>query len=151
MSELSDIAKRLQSIDLVGLFDKVITNHLPQIEELNRQQLKEGIRADGSSMPRHSKSPMSEIYIDDKIERGVYDESIYPAMNFYDKGDFHRGIKAKMTLFYIEIESTDSKANELENLGGQLIYGNTETSLEKVRVDMLPEFQELLENKIRGK
>ena len=150
MSELSDIARRLQSIDLIGLFDKALSKQLPQIEKFNRQQLNEGIRADGTSMPSHSKSPMSEIYIDNKIERGVYDQSIYPSMNFYYKGNFHRGIKAQMTLFDIEIESTDSKANELEELGGQSIYGNTEENLDKSRKEILDETLEMLNNKIKG-
>ena len=150
MSELSDIARRLQSINLISLFDKALSDQLPQIEEFNRQQLKEGIRSDGSGMPSHSKSPQSEIYIDNKIERGVYNESIYPAMNFYDKGDFHRGITAEMTLFDVEIESTDSKAGELEELGGSLIYGNTEENLEKSRKIILNETLEMLNHKIKG-
>lgn len=139
MSALQDMANRLKSIDMLRIFDNILTGHLSQIEEMNREQLMQGIRSDGSSMPSHSKSEMTEIYLDQKIERGVYDQSIYPAMNFYDTGAFQKGIKAEVNLFEIEIESKDSKADELEGLGGSLIYGNTEQNLSILRGDILPE------------
>lgn len=153
MADLTQIANRLRQIDVVKIFNDVLTNHLPQIEEFNREQLKEGIRSDGTSMPKHSKSKASEIYIDDKIERGVYDQSIYPAMNFYDKGDFQKGITAKNASEnenLIVVYSTDSKADELEDLGGSKIYGNTEENLSKIREEMIPEMQDIIRNKLKA-
>lgn len=138
MGSLQDMANRLKNIDMLRIFDNILVEHLPLIEELNREQLNQGIRSDGSSMPSHKNTEKTEIYIDNKIERGVYDQSIYPAMNFYDTGDFHRGIKAEVNLFEIKIESKDSKADELEALGGSLIYGNTENNLSDVRAEILP-------------
>jgi len=139
MSALQDMANRLKSIDMLQIFDNILTGHLDQIEDMNRKQLMQGIRSDGSSMPSHSKSQMTEIYLDQKIDRGVYNQSIYPAMNFYDTGSFQNKIKAEVNLFEIEIESTDSKAYELEKLGGSLIYGNTQQNIDVLKGEILPE------------
>lgn len=150
MSALTDMANRLNKVDLLRMFDNILVEHLPQIEEFNRKQLNEGIRSDGSSMPSHSRSPMTEIYLDQKIERGVYDQSIYPAMNFYDTGAFHQGIKAEVDLFDVRIKSKDSKADELEDLAGSLIYGNTEQNLGVVRGEIKTEIQGGLRKAIKG-
>lgn len=150
MTELKDIEARLRGIDVVGLFDNVLEGHLEQIADLNREQLNKGLRADGTSMSDYRNSAANEIYIDDKIERGVYDQSIYPAMNFYDKGGFQKGIKAKLTLFDVEITSSDWKADKLDAMANGEALGITEDSLETVREDILPEFQEKLLNAING-
>jgi len=122
----------------------IIEKHLGYIENLNKSQLKKGIASDGFATPPHKKSAKSEIYLESKIARGVYDESIYPAVNLYNKGDFYRAIKARVATFGIEIESFDPKADELESKYGSTIYGLTDESLKKFTDSIIDEFIEAL-------
>jgi len=122
----------------------IIEKHLGFIENLNKAQLLKGLTSDNSKTPSYSGSPASEIYVDDKIERGAYNQSIYPAVNLYNTGDFYRGIKARVATFGIEIESFDPKASELESEYGSNIYGLTDESLEKFTNSIVDEFIEAI-------
>lgn len=146
--DLLKFATNLETIDPWQVLLPILIKNLNRIEELNKQQLREGIMADGSGTPSHSSSEMSEIYVDMKIEKGRYNESIYPSMNFYNEGDFYNGIKARMDLFGIEIESIDSKAKELESNFGSELYGLTDKSIELLIDPIMPEYIEALTNKI---
>ncbi len=127
--DLVKFQQNCQSFDAWRIMMPIIQKHLDLIVKLNKDQLQKGETADGYATPSHKKSQMSEIYVDSKIERGVYDQSIYPRMNFYNEGDFYRGIKAKVTLFDIEIESFDSKAKDLEARYGNNLMGLTNESI----------------------
>ncbi|MFA5652413.1 MAG: hypothetical protein WC933_03540 [Candidatus Paceibacterota bacterium] len=137
--DLLQLQKNFATINAWEILQPIIVKNLKRVEELNRKQLLKGDMSDGTSR-HHSKSEMSEIYIEDKISRGVYDQSIYPAMNFYNEGDFHKGIKAQMDLFGIEIESLDSKAKELEQEYGSVLYGLTDDSLKELLEPIIPEY-----------
>lgn len=122
----------------------IIEKHLGFVENLNKAQLLNGLTSDNSKTPSYSGSPASEIYVDSKIEKGVYNQSIYPAVNLYNTGDFYRAIRARVATFGIEIESFDSKANELESEYGSNIYGLTDESLEKFINSIVDEFIEAI-------
>lgn len=122
----------------------IIEKHLGFIENLNKAQLLKGLTSDNSKTPSYSGSPASEIYVYSKIERGIYNQSIYPSVNLYKEGDFYKGIRARVATFGIEIESFDSKANELESKYGSNIYGLTEESLEKFTNSIVDEFVEAI-------
>ena len=138
--DLIKFQRNCQSFDAWQIMMPIITKHLDLIVKLNKDQLERGETADGYATPSHSKSQISEIYIDSKIERGVYDQSIYPRMNFYNEGDFYKGIKAKVTLFDIEIESFDSKAKDLENEYGNNLIGLTNESIEILIDNIIDEY-----------
>jgi len=126
----------------------IIEKHIGFIQNLNKSQLLKGTTSDNTPTPSYSKSVKSEIYIDSKIERGVYNSAIYPSVNLYNKGDFFRGIKARVATFGIEIESTDSKADELESKYGSNIYGLTDESLTMFTNSIVDEFVEAIYNQL---
>lgn len=110
-----------------------IEKNLNKIEELNKQQLQKGLASDGGTSGRHSGSKISRKYVNEKVNKGIYDSSIYPAVNLYNTGDFYRKLTAKMDLsFGIYIESFDAKADVLEERYGSKIYGLTKESMNEL-------------------
>lgn len=140
--DLIQFQNNCRSYNAWNILVPIIQKHLDLIVKLNKDQLQRGETAEGHATPRHSKSSMSELYVDSKIERGVYDESIYPRMNFYNEGDFYKGFKAKVTLLDIEIDSFDSKAKELESKYGSDLMGLTDQSIGILIDNIINEFQE---------
>jgi hypothetical protein len=141
--DLVQFEKNLRSVDVWEILIPIIQKNLHHVERLNKEQLKKGIRSTGASLPAHSKSPMSEIYVDSKIDRGVYDESIYPSWNLYNTGSFYNKIKAEIELSTgISIESTDFKATGLEDAIGSDMYGLTQESLKQFCALLIDEFRE---------
>lgn len=140
--DLIKFQRNCKSFDAWQIMIPIIQKHLDLIVKLNKDQLKKGETAEGYATPSHRKSTMSEIYVDYKIERGVYDQSIYPRMNFYDTGDFYNAFKAKVTLFDIEIESFDDKAKDLENRYGNDLMGLTDQSIVILVDNIINEYQE---------
>jgi hypothetical protein len=140
--DLIQFQNNCQTYDAWKILYPIINKHLDLIVKLNKDQLRRGETAEGYATPSHSKSPMSEIYVDSKIERGVYDESIYPRMNFYNTGDFYKWFKAKVTLLDIEIDSFDSKTKEIESKYGNDLLGLTDQSIGILVDNIIDEFQE---------
>ena len=130
--DLIQFQQNLIDIDVWELLKPILDKRLENVEKMNREQLSEGKMSDGKSTPSHSGGAMSEIYVDSKIERGVYNQSLYPAMNLYNTGDFYRGIRAYIEDSGITIESNDEKGLELETKYSSRIYGLTPENLTKL-------------------
>jgi hypothetical protein len=137
--DLLQFQQNLQSIDVWQILIPILEKHFGDIEELNRKQLSEGTRGDGSPMPDYK----SESYADFK-SKYIPTYSIYPTADLRYTGDFYAAIKAKLTLFGIEIESSDWKAQVLEQKYGQQINDLTEESMQ-IFIDLIiDEFRESL-------
>ena len=118
------LRNNLLSIDPWKVLAPILERHLDLIEELNRKQLSEGQKADGSSMPEYN----NEEYAYFKVaEIPTYE--IFPVVDLRYEGDFYREIKASLDLFGVNIESFDEKASKLESKYGSLIYGLTDISI----------------------
>ena len=83
-----------------------------------------------------------------KIERGVYPESLYPLMNFYNTGDFYDRLTAKAVESGITFWSEDDKADMLESKYGSQLYGLTDENTEIFIESILDEYVLALENEI---
>lgn len=143
--DLIQFERNLRGIDAWEILIPIIQKNIHQIERLNKEQLQKGLGSDNLMTGRHSKSPKSELYVDSKIARGVYNESIYPAVNLYDTGKFYAGIRAELDMSYgITIESTDFKAQGLEEAYGSHIYGLTPESLKQFCALLIDDFREAL-------
>lgn len=143
------IANNFRAIDEWEVLCEVIDKKLGLLVELNKKQLSEGKFASEKSTPAYSGSPMSEIYIDQKIERGVYPESLYPHMNFYNFGDFYNGMMSRIVENGITIWSEDDKSEELESkYGGTNLFGVTDENLELFVDEIIDEYQVLLIEKM---
>lgn len=143
--DLLQFQHNLKNIDVWEVLIPIIEKNLDQIERLNKEQLKKGIASDGNPTPSHSGSLTSRKYVNTKVQRGVYDSSIYPHVNLYNTGDFYRKLTAKMDLMYgVYIESYDIKADVLEERYGSTIYGLTKESLEKLVNLIIDDFRTAL-------
>ena len=91
---------------------------------------------------------MSELYVESKIQRGVYDDSLYPHMNFYNKGDFYKGITAYLEEEGITFESNDDKAVMLESRYSKFLLGLTDISLGIVLEKVKPKLIDALKQRI---
>ena len=128
--DLLQFQQNLKSIDVWEILIPIIEKNLNQIERLNKEQLQKGLTATGNPTKHHSGSARSDKYVNSKIQRGVYDPSIYPSVNLYNTGDFYRKLTAKMDMMYVVyIESYDAKADMLEEMYGSVIYGLAPESL----------------------
>ena len=114
----------VSAIDPWEILRPIIENHFGDIEQLNRDQLSRGERADGSAMPDYK----SEVYADFK-DKYIPTYSIYPTTDLRYTGSFYKALKASFSSYGISIESFDSKAKKLEYKYGSSIYGLSEKSL----------------------
>lgn len=143
--DLIQFQNNLKSIDVWDVLIPIIEKNLNQIERLNKEQLQKGLMSNGNSTKPHSGSNRSDKYVNSKIQRGVYDPSIYPSVNLYNTGDFYRKLTAKMDLMYgVYIESYDAKADMLEERYGSAIYGLTPESLDKFVSLIIDDFKTAL-------
>ena len=130
--DLIQFQQNLIDIDVWALLTPILEKKLDIMEKMNREQLSEGKMSDGKDTPSHSGGAMSQLYVDSKIERGVYNQSLYPKMNLYNTGDFYRGITAYLEDSGIMFESNDEKALKLETKYSSRIYGLTPEKLTKL-------------------
>lgn len=147
--DLIQFQRNLSNIDVWEILIPIIEKNLDEIEKLNKEQLQKGIASDGNNTPNHSGSIRSRKYVNQKVNRGVYDSSIYPHVNLYNTGDFYRKLTAKMDMMYgVSIESYDIKADVLEERYGSTIYGLTVESLEKFVSLIIDDFRTALLNEL---
>lgn len=139
--DLLQFQQNLQGIDVWEILRPILEKHFADIEELNREQLSEGIDGDGSGMPDYK----DENYANFK-DQYVPTYKIYPTTDLRLTGAFYEGIQAKFNLYGIEIESLDAKAAELERKYGSAIHDLTEESRSKLIDLIIDEYRESLLN-----
>lgn len=139
--DLVQFQQNLLGIDVWEILKPILNKYLDEVERLNKDQLSKGLLANGDTTPSHSGSPISEMYVDSKIERGVYSESLYPKMNFYNTGDFYRGITAFLEDDGITIDSNDEKVLMLETRYSPYLLGLTKESVTKLTANIIDEFR----------
>jgi hypothetical protein len=139
--DLIQFQQNLLGIDVWELLKLILEKYLSEIEQMNKEQLSRGLLATGDNTPFHSGSQKSEIYVEDKIDRGVYPESLYPKMNFYNRGDFYRSITAFLEDDGITIDSNDDKVLLLEEKYSPHLLGLTKESLSKLTSMIVGEFR----------
>ena len=141
--DLLQFQQNVQSIDVWELLKPILEKHFGFIEELNREQLSEGLQADGSAMPDYQ----YEEYAVFK-DKFVPTYKIYPTTDLRYSGSFYEKIEAQFNLYGIEIQSFDSKAAELEAKYGSQIYGLTEKSMNRLIDLIIGELQQSVLNKM---
>jgi hypothetical protein len=106
--------------DLPALLAEVAEENADHLEEANRDQLREGKRADGSDLPDYSPASVSK-----------FGKRPGP-MTLEKTGAFYRGIKLKVykSQKFAEIVGTDPKTGKLEALYGLNIIDIPEDFIE---------------------
>ncbi|WP_159522862.1 hypothetical protein [Sunxiuqinia indica] len=139
--DLIQFQNNILNIDPWELLRPILEKHFDEIEQLNRDQLSRGERADGSAMPDYQNieyAGFKEQYID------TY--NIFPTTDLRYSGDFYKALKAGFGTYGISLESFDSKASELEAKYGSSIYGLTEESRVILINSINVEFKQALHN-----
>lgn len=123
MSTLLDLIATLEALDIEEICAEAFNQNSDYSEQLNREQLDQGLLADGGKLPSY-KVITQEI----KRKKGQQTEP----MNLEDTGDFRDGFvhQAQGTdIFYI---STDSKFSMLSAIYGPQIMGLNHDSAVKL-------------------
>lgn len=95
MKDLGDIANEIRefSNNIGNVIQQELTKLEPDIEELNREQLRQGKDASGKDNPKYKKSTGKTGNI-----------------KFHETGKFYKSLKADVRGNTIDLESTDPKA-----------------------------------------
>jgi hypothetical protein len=141
---LKNLADSLKSIDIEKMIDEILNELMPEILDLNTDQLSKGQLKDGDLLEKYK----SDSYYEFKLSLGTYKAPDGVADLFVD-GDFYNGFTGIIKSDIIEIKSTDSKANDLESNYSSDIYGLNENNIQYIRNEIIPRVQNKLRSKIK--
>lgn len=117
---MEELIKSYMTFDIYVLFQVAIRELKDELISLNKSQLKEGKRADGTDLP-----PYTPKYAKRKRK------PLRPK-TLYDTGDFYKGFDINFFKEYYEAFSRDYKDAFLPGKWGEEIYGLTDKSKEEV-------------------
>lgn len=115
-----ELSRRLQSLNrgmLVDMIEEILEPMTDEIEEMNREQLREGERSDGSFLPNYSYNT---------TQRNPNKQG---RIKLLDTGAFYKSIFAAANLGILEIDAKDSKTELLKSEYGELIVGLHPTNM----------------------
>jgi hypothetical protein len=136
LARLDAIAKALKSLPQVleRTVGEVVADNAYVLELDNLQQLEAGLDAEGQRIEPPYTGTTREI----KKQKGQPTDRV----TLKDKGDFYRGIVAKVRAQDVGLEGTDSKTQELQEKYGQNIIGLSDEAVDAFREDYVrPELQ----------
>lgn len=99
---------------------KVLMSQSQLIEELNRDQLRQGKRSDGTSLPDYSQNSVN------------YFGKPEGAIKLFDTGDFYESLDISYFDDRMVFDDTDEKTHMLVEKYGQMIFGLSEENKLKV-------------------
>ena len=132
LEALEDLEEKLERFVFVGIdhaIEKVIDQKTEMILDLNRQQLDQGLRADGTALP-----PYSPRTVKEKILMGKQSDP----MNLEDTGSFRAKMGVRKYKDNLEIYSEDSKEALLLGKYGE-VEGLTDQNKDVVSQSMIPD------------
>lgn len=124
LENLTDTLRTIQR-DMPALIAEVIEDNERAIREMNIEQLQEGQRSDGSTLPNYSIASVRK-----------FGKRPGP-MTLEDTGAFYRGIRVRANKTFAEIIGTDPKTGMLEAIYDLTIIGLSEENLERLKFDIL--------------
>lgn len=133
MARLLQIKQKFERLNTDAVIDKTMDESLPDFVEMQKDQLSQGINQKGQGIGKY-KDP---YYADVK-----HSMNPLPGVGNVDlkyTGAFYQGLQAAIVGESIVIESTDSKASELEAKYGP-IYGMDAESKRMMREKIRPRF-----------
>lgn len=111
MGSILSMLRKVEALDTDKVINQSIDETAEALEEINRQRMNEGVKSDGSTMPKYS-----------FISQTVYG---YPdtAIKLKNTGAFQRSITVKREGDKIVQTSTDEKTELLVDKYGEEIFG----------------------------
>lgn len=129
------LAERLNRINLDAVTEDALVNNQSEISELNREQLRDGVRATGTFLPDYS-----------PVSVKVYGKPPGP-IKLYETGDFYEGIVPKFSEMNFTLEGTDEKTDMLERRYGEVV-GLTKESIGDLARVALPDIQNQIRRRL---
>jgi len=132
MKDLSDIANDIRAFsnDLGNIIDQELTKLEPDMEELNREQLRQGKDASGKDTPKYKKSTGKTGKI-----------------KFRDTGKFYKSLKAEVKGGVIDLDSSDPKSKWLNPWKGVLTtVGLSPISISKLSAKLTKSIEIRIQN-----
>ena len=137
---LFEFEKRIKEIDERWLIDRLIEiliDYRYELEDKNREQLREGKKSDGSLFKEYA--PLSVFLKGNNFDfRGHY------RLQLFDTGSFHSELFLDIQDDKIFFWSRDSKTSELVGKYGDNIFGLTEKNVNLV----MPKIEDKLINRV---
>ena len=93
MDKLNNILNALEEVDTNTLFQSAVKKFDDDIIKLNHSQLEQGQKSNGESTPEHTFGSLSKKYVDEKVAKGLIDNSTLPNVNLKNTGSFYSGFK----------------------------------------------------------
>jgi hypothetical protein len=122
---------------------KAITNTSEQLEDVQRDQMQVGENAEGNEIGKLR----NVAYAKRKKQKGGIAK--LGVVDLKNTGDFYDAIFARVTSKFIEISSSDSKTDLLEEKYGQIIFGLNDYYKQKYFEILIPEIQDLIRNYLK--
>lgn len=120
---IKGMLEKVRTVNLRAEVPQIILETSQEIVQLNRDQLRQGIKSNGVTLLEYK-----------SFEYAERKHAMNPAPGFgnpdlYLEGDFYRGFQvAKITSRSFDLLSTDSKSDSLEEKYGEKIFGLTQKS-----------------------
>lgn len=141
VSAISILSKRLRRINISSIIAVAIRNNSKEIADLNRDQLLRSERDDTSKIQNQLNKRTTYAPNPKNISKG----RVGGTYTLFDKGNFHKGIKAEVTGDEVKAVGKDSNTNKIKAIYDDKgsVVGFQSDSIEKAR-------QILREDLIRG-
>lgn len=130
MTTPKGMLERLQSLDVDRAIKMTLGLTRQLIIDKNQDQLMQGIRSDGTNI-----TPAYTYFTREKKKEKGRDPDI---VTLYDTGDFFREMFIDIGSDVIEIDSMDSKSNDLQEKYGEKVFGLTPISKDEYVEEALP-------------
>lgn len=117
-----ELSKRLSILNrgmLVDMIEEILDTMTDDIEQMNKEQLQEGERSDGTFLPNYSYNTTQTNNKQGRIK-------------LFDTGAFYQSIFASAGLGILEIDAKDSKTELLKSEYGELIVGLHPTNMKEL-------------------
>lgn len=150
MASIEEVYNLWANLDFQKIVDDSIKENESVIIDVQREQMRSGVAADGKMIGQYSGSELSKAYQAIKNSLGRQSPAPSGYVNLFNEEDFQRGIKLEYAKDFIMPISSDSKEGELVERYGERIYGLTNERLAVVNQNnILPIIQKKLKDALK--
>lgn len=131
MRTFADMSRKLQALKFNAIVVESLTGLEDVIEKLNQEQMRLGLDADGAELY----ALRSSSYAEWKQNEGS--RAPFGVADFYNTGDFFRGMSVQITESAIMFDSSDPKTPELDKKSNSRMFGLTKESKTELKTEYL--------------
>lgn len=128
MELLKQLQKKLKSIPVAHFIREAFNESRDVIEDMNAEQLQQGLRADGEEIRPKYRNPLYAEYKQFKNSKPTHGTP-----DLRDTGAFYKGIKAVISGDTLELKGTDEKTEMLQEKYKDSIIGLSEGNVEELK------------------